>query len=143
MTVQFSRRGFLQGLFGVSVIAALPTVIAETQVIGKIATFDVKVPDGITYNWVRTSLLGVPDIENLQDRLNNGWTFVAPAIHPELPHTEATNAIDRMGLVLMQCPTVEVDKRREAEEAAWLAQQPQDWQDHVARTKLRNVKAVA
>lgn len=114
------RRGFLGGLLGVTVIAALPL---EMVVDGNLAdvspvrvpVFDFKLmqsiqaPDGWTYNWVRSALLGEPDPLNVQRRIDAGWTFVEPSAHPELPSVTAENAISGLGLILMQKQTALID----------------------------------
>jgi hypothetical protein len=113
-----NRRGFLSGLLGVTVIAAMP-VHAETVL--DISMSPVPVPDfnllksvqappGWTYQWVRSALLGEPDPLNVQRRLDNGWTFVAPSQHPELPAYAADEAIEGFGLILMQKETAKIEK---------------------------------
>lgn len=118
MTIELSRRSFLKGLAGVAVIAALPKpIIHAVAAEPKIAqaaeiSLDVQAPPGITYQWVRTALMGEPDMENLQNRLDSGWTFVRPSAHPEMPVTDAAIAFETGGLILMEMPTVEVERRR-------------------------------
>ena len=116
MTIDLTRRSFLRGLAGTVVIAALPpipaTPVTDPLLASAVApAADLTPPPGITYNWVRTSLLGEPDIENMEDRIANGWTFVLPSAHPEMPVADATIAFERRGLILMQCPTVECELR--------------------------------
>ena len=116
MTVSPSRRGFLKGLAGVAVIAALPAIPMDPATAAP--PVDVlnaaKPPDGTTYQWVRTHLLGVPDIENVEARINNGWTFVAPRDQPHMPVADAELAVENGGLILMQKPTVLVEAERKA-----------------------------
>lgn len=119
MTVDLTRRSFLKGLAGVAVIAALPPVPvppSEPAIAEAVAPHaNLTPPDGITYRWVRTALMGEPDMENLEAALNNGWTFVRPSAHPEMPVEDAAIAFERHGLILMECPTAECHMRRLAE----------------------------
>lgn len=109
--VDLTRRSFLKGLAGTAVIVALPKIITPLLPAAPAEAVPppqpVLPPDGITYNWVRTSLLGEPDIENMEARIANGWTFVKPSAHPELPVEDAAVAFERQGLILMQRPTVD------------------------------------
>lgn len=116
MTVSLSRRGFLKGLAGVAVITALPAIPVEpTPAAPPVDVLNAaKPPDGITYQWVRTHLLGVPDIENVEARINNGWTFVAPRDQPHMPVADAELAVENGGLILMQKPTAIVEAERKA-----------------------------
>ena len=122
MTIDLTRRSFLKGLTGVAVIAVLPKVPiapASPAIAESVApTATLTPPPGITYNWVRTALMGEPDMANLEDRLNNGWTFVRPSAHPEMPVEDAAIAFERQGLILMQCPTIECELRAIAERFA-------------------------
>jgi hypothetical protein len=106
--MQPTRRGFLSALLGFSVVAVLPKMALDAVAAPSIDPFKIVAPDGTTYQWVRTALLGVPDPENLQARLDNGWTFVAPAEHPGAPSSTLGHAIEETGLILMQKPTAEV-----------------------------------
>lgn len=138
VTADVTRRGFLAGLLGTAVIAALPALPdAEATPPIPASPYDVKPPDGVTYNWVRTSLLGEPDYENLDERIRNGWKFVTPDSHPDMANTTVDIAIERQGLILMYCPTVEVEARRAAEQAAVDAAQPQWWRDAQAAKARR------
>lgn len=120
MTVDLTRRGFLKGLAGTAVIAVLPKVPlapaqpAIAEAVPPPATLTP--PHGMTYNWVRTSLMGEPDIENLEDRISNGWTFVRPSAHPDMPVEDAAIAFERRGLILMECPTVDCALRNALEQ---------------------------
>lgn len=105
--IETSRRGFLQGLLAVSVISALPSRV------GAIGFSELVPPDGWTYQWVCSALLGDPTPENIQKRLDNGWTFVPPSRHGSVPSKELGKALDECGLVLMEKPThlIESSKR--------------------------------
>jgi len=72
--------------------------------------WSIKAPDGTTYQWVRTALLGNADPANVQARLDNGWTFVAPTEHPGAPVSTVEEAIETHGLILMQKPTAAVQE---------------------------------
>lgn len=107
--VDLTRRGFLAGLLGTAVIVALPkqtTAIAPDP----IDPWSIKAPEGTTYQWVRTALLGEPDPANVQARLDNGWAFVAPTVHPGAPASTVEQAIETHGLILMEKPTAAVQE---------------------------------
>jgi len=79
-----------------------------------------KVPDGMTYAWVRESTLNEPDPDNMTDRMIRGWSPVPAARHPEmvpppLPGYEGmeVSVIRRGGLMLCECPTRDVKERNE------------------------------
>lgn len=120
--IELSRRGFLAGLFGTAVIAVVPKTalleVAAPTPIEPIDPWSIKAPDGVTYQWVRTALLGVPDIENVQKRIDNGWMFVVPATHPGAPVSTVQSAIETCGLILMQKPTQLVHETLAAEREA-------------------------
>lgn len=106
-----SRRGFLRGLLGLTVVAVLPKLAFGIPIDRgglPVGPWDIKAPDGTTYQWVRTALLGEPDPENVRLRLTNGWKFVTPAEQPGAPTYELGNAVENGGLVLMQKPTADV-----------------------------------
>ncbi len=115
MTIDLTRRGFLKGLAGTAVIAVLPKVpLAPAQpAIAEAVPPPTALtpPHGMTYNWVRTSLMGEPDLANLEERIDHGWTFVRPSAHPDMPVEDAAIAFERHGLILMQCPTLECELR--------------------------------
>ncbi len=117
-----TRRGFLSGLLGLTVIAVLPKPLA-IAVPRPLNPYDIAAPEGLTYQWVRCALLGIPDPENVQKRIDNGWQFVAADKHPNAPTATIGETIDRGGLVLMWKSTADVQAQFRAEkEAARLAQ---------------------
>ncbi len=100
-----TRRGFLAGLLGVSVIAVLPKAASIAEAAPTITSFEVTAPDGWTYQWVASHVMGEPTPLNVQARVDNGWTFVPPADHPTIQPTDIAMAIDSGGLILMQKET--------------------------------------
>ena len=65
-----------------------------------------RVPDGMSYEWKRTAVLGVEDDEHQTNLQNNGWTPVPASRHPELAGLKAGKdaVIVRGGLMLMERP---------------------------------------
>ncbi len=125
MALETTRRGFLAGLLGVTVIAVIPKAIQT--ILPEVVSIDpwaIQAPPGTTYQWVRTALLGTPDPENVQKRLDNGWVFVPPAVHPGAPLSTVNTAIETSGLILMQKPTALVQETLAQERA------PRMDQDH-------------
>lgn len=120
--IETTRRGFLAGLLGTSVIAVLP--IPTQQVFGAGVTplddpfSQILPPDGTTYQWITSAVMGQPCPENVEGFLSRGWKFVLPSAHPGAPTASAENAIATCGLILMQKPTVEQEKTRQAEREA-------------------------
>ncbi len=114
--METTRRHFLKGFAGCLVVAHMPIAFAADAERLRASTVlpTVQAPDGVTYQWIRTSLLGEPDVANLEWRLSKGWTFVSPKAHPSLI-SDIDDAIEHGGLVLMQKPSAEVAKSRMAE----------------------------
>lgn len=68
-----------------------------------------KTPPGMTYQWVRATLAGQEDPENLILAEQNGWTPVPAGRHPELAglraaETNPNGEIRRGGQILMEQP---------------------------------------
>jgi hypothetical protein len=68
-----------------------------------------KIPEGMTYAWVRESTLNEPDPDNMTDRMIRGWQPVPSSRHPEmvpppLPGYEGAevSVIRRGGLILCE-----------------------------------------
>jgi hypothetical protein len=73
---------------------------------------------GISHRWVRTSMLGVPDVQNISGKFKEGYEPVKAEDYPELSMHAATDgrfagSIEAPGLVLCSIPT-EFLKQREA-----------------------------
>lgn len=68
------------------------------------------IPDGMTYQWVRESIVGQPDGGNILSRGRKGWQAVPQDRHPD--HLVAYD-----GLRLYEAPTVFVEMARKEEAA--------------------------
>lgn len=125
MTLDATRRGFLGGLLGLTVVAVLPNVPKIVDRLGSteplVDPFAIQAPQGLTYQWVRTALLGVPDPENVVLRLRNGWQFVEPLAHPSASTSTLNETIETGGLVLMWRSTSDVEAQRIKEYEGGLA----------------------
>lgn len=121
MPIDVTRRGFLAGLLGASVIAVVPKAaqaVIEAVPLPEIDPFAIIAPPGITYNWVTCAVMGDPTERFVEDFLSRGWTFVQPKAHPEAQaHVmPAKDAIGFGGLILMEKATAEVEKDRLAQQ---------------------------
>ena len=74
-------------------------------------------PDGTTYTWVNTTIMGDPDLARLQQRLATGWSFVTPDTHPDALAMTMGEAILSQGFCLMAKPTAQVAEQRAIERA--------------------------
>lgn len=110
MTITATRRGFLAGLLGTTVIAVMPKAATIAEAAPTIDVYEITAPDGWTYQWVASHVMGEPTPMNVQARLDKGWTFVAPATHPEKPAIDIARAVEGGGLILMQKETHLVEK---------------------------------
>lgn len=74
-------------------------------------------PVGLTYRWVRESMLGKPDPSNVSRRIREGWEPVRPEELPtgwDLPTMDSgkfSGVIYNDGLLLCKMPTETVDER--------------------------------
>lgn len=91
----------------------------ETHYQSKLYVPRQKIPDGMTYAWVRESTLNEPDPDNMTDRMIRGWQPVPASRHPEmvpppLPGYEGTEVtvIRRGGLILCERFTEDVEYAR-------------------------------
>ena len=77
-----------------------------------------KIPEGMTYEWKRKSIMGMEDIESQVNYEANYWTPVPPERHPELMGTRQTQARDivRGGLMLMERPKEISQQAREIDQ---------------------------
>lgn len=93
---------------------------SETHYQSKLHVPQNKIPDDMTYSWVRESTLNEPDPDNMTDRMIKGWQPVPAARHPEmvpppLPGYEGmeVSVIRRGGLILCERPSREVEMARQ------------------------------
>lgn len=93
---------------------------SETHYQSKLYVPKNKIPDEMTYAWVRESTLNEPDPDNMTDRMIRGWQPVPAARHPEmvpppLPGYEGmeVSVIRRGGLILCERPTEAVEQARQ------------------------------
>ncbi len=93
---------------------------SETHFQSKLHIPSNKIPDGMTYAWVRESTLNEPDPDNMTDRMVRGWQPVPAARHaemvpPPLPGHEGMEAtvIRRGGLILCERFTEDVEMSRQ------------------------------
>ena len=93
---------------------------SETHFQSKLHVPSNKIPDGMTYAWVRESTLNEPDPDNMTDRMVRGWAPVPAARHsemvpPPLPGHEGLEAsvIRRGGLILCERFTEDVEISRQ------------------------------
>lgn len=118
--METTRRGFLAGLFGTMVIAALPKATAAFEDV-RVAPAQVPVltpPDGMSYQWVRAAVYGDETFSRVEECIGNGWQLVPPAVHPDMVAVDIEEAVKSHGLVLMMKPTVTVElERRQKYEA--------------------------
>lgn len=91
----------------------------ETHYKSKLYVPKHKIPDGMTYSWVRESTLNEPDPDNMTDRMVRGWAPVPASRHPEmvpppLPGYEGmeVTVIRRGGLILCEKLEEEVQQAR-------------------------------
>lgn len=126
MSLDTTRRGFLAGLLGLTVIAVVPRFIPDAAAAEAPAVdpFAIQAPEGTTYQWVRSALLGEPDPANIEVRLSNGWRFVSPSTHPQAPTATVGDAVEWGGLVLMERPTADVQAQLAQEQAAFQERYP-------------------
>lgn len=92
----------------------------ETHFQSKLYVPKDKIPPNMEYAWVRESTLNEPDPDNMTDRMIRGWQPVPASRHPEmvpppLPGYEGleVQVIRRGGLILCECPSREVEDRRQ------------------------------
>ena len=93
---------------------------SETHFQSKLHVPSNKIPDGMTYAWVRESTLNEPDPDNMTDRMVRGWAPVPATRHaemvpPPLPGHEGMEAlvIRRGGLILCERFTEDVEISRQ------------------------------
>ena len=77
---------------------------------------EVKKEPGWAYRWIRTSMVGQADPNNVHKRMREGWEPVKLSEHPELQMFVESNAripdsIEVGGLILCKTPEEFVDQR--------------------------------
>jgi len=88
---------------------------------------------GMSYHWVATHVMGVPDPTNVSKRLREGWVPVKAADHPEcMVQGNKEGNIEIGGLMLCKMPTELVRKRK-----AYYDQQAQQQMESVDNSFLR------
>lgn len=93
--------------------------VPQTHFQSKLHVPQGKIPDNMTYAWVREATLNEPDPDNMTDRMIRGWQPVPAARHPEmvpppLPGYEGleVQVIRRGGLILCERYTRDVQETR-------------------------------
>lgn len=129
MTVNVSRRQALSGIIAtVTSVIAIPSgdrfaaVASELWPapkplpvgVAEVDPYAIAAPEGWVYQWCRSAIMGEPDPANIQERLDNGWTFVEPTDHPGAPTVNTEAAIGFGGLILMKKPAIDLLKARRA-----------------------------
>lgn len=110
VTTTITKRDFLIAMLGTQVIAVLPKQPSLAGAAPVLDPFAVAAPEGWTYQWVRSSLMGEPDPYNVQQRLDNGWTFVPADRHPAAELHDLGEAVKHYGLILMQKETALIEQ---------------------------------
>lgn len=94
------------------VITALPSPN------GGIEPPELPAPEGTTYLWANTTLMGEPDTKRLNDLLGSGWAFVAPVAQPDALAMPMGRATAARGFCLMEKATALVEGQRAQDRAA-------------------------
>jgi hypothetical protein len=81
---------------------------------------ETQIPSGMAYQWVRATLAGQEDPENLILAEQNGWQTVPAGRHPELAGSRVSpeSEIRRGGLVLMEQPKEYQQESKEMDDFA-------------------------
>jgi hypothetical protein len=68
--------------------------------------------EGMSYRWIRKSILGQVDDRNMVAKQEEGWVPIRREDHPELQHSGKTSGLVEIGgLVLSKTPTDMVQQR--------------------------------
>jgi len=68
--------------------------------------------DGMSYRWIRKTLLGQDDDRNMVSKQDEGWVPIRREEHPELQYAgKGTGSVEIGGLVLCSTPTEFVEQR--------------------------------
>lgn len=70
---------------------------------------------GMSFRWIRSSILGQADSRNLNSKKREGWEPVPPTEQPEMADfiSEASGQIENGGLILCWMPDDMVEQRRQ------------------------------
>lgn len=96
---------------------------------------------GWAYRWIRTSMVGKSDVQNVSSKMREGWEPVKLADHPEMqyfvdPDSRYKDAIEIGGLMLCKTPQEFVDQRN-----AYYAAQAQAQTDAVDNSLMKQSDA--
>lgn len=92
--------------FGKMSAAELDAYVAQESGSDKFAVPEHLVPDGMTYQWVRTEVYGKPDPQHLAEMEQRNWRPVPESRHPgRWTLGKSDNPIVVDGLMLMEIPT--------------------------------------
>jgi hypothetical protein len=79
-------------------------------------------PAGFTYGWIRRAVLNQEDAFNIRERQMGGWKPVPSSRHPEMMPEgwglvlgEQKGYIENAGLLMCECPTHLLKKRKDLE----------------------------
>lgn len=76
-----------------------------------------KIPDGWTYQWKAYEIAGKPNPYHMVAQQRHGWRAVDASRHPEIMPENFTGPIIKKGLMLMELPTVLVERAKAKLEA--------------------------
>lgn len=74
------------------------------------------IPDGWSYQWKRTTYVGKADQHHMLSVARNGWRPVDVSRHPEMMPAGHQGPIEIKGLMLMEMPTLIVERARRRDE---------------------------
>lgn len=94
-----------------------PVIIALLNPDGGITPPDLAPPAGTNYHWANLTVMGTPDLEGMQKKLRDGWTFVPPSAHHGASAMPLDEAIECQAFCLMEKATILVQEQRARERA--------------------------
>lgn len=95
----------------------LVVIVALPSPDGGIVPPQLAPPDGITYHWANTTLMGEPDLGRLNGMLGDGWAFVPTEAHPEALTMTVGETIGAQAFCLLEKPSALVAEQRARERA--------------------------